>query len=974
MLPTETPAPNPSNSASASVLDWISRHFPAVGAVFGVVLGVAVLVGFLKPMWGPIFGQVGRLVRHVLTRDRAASDEIRRRQLFAASMESRLNLIGDRENWRDARFSELEAEIELEHGPGRKRVRSLSKALGATSERLVLLQGEPGAGKSVVLRHLALRIARRATRMNNPKSVIPIYVNLKEFRRTGDEPIDARAIRDFVLGSIKRSRVPDVDEFLDAQFDRGMREGSWLFLFDSFDEIPDILVATEVEGVVEEYAVALYDFLHTMNASRGVIASREFKGPRAFGWPTYRIRRLTTRQKRRLIKQAKLTPLQESLLLSGLGGPHGLLGEFSDSPLLLGMLADYVRRNDELPVASHQVFDDFVDARLRRDGDMVQLRFGLSTSEVRAAAERAAFCMASLPGVGLAPPRSRLVAVVTDRFGPIPGLERCLDALLQVRLAAGSVENEFSFAHRRFQEFFATALVLSGGDTVTPKQLLREGQWRETAVTMLQTQSDAAVAELVRAAEAHLRTALRRGPSTAEFAWPRGSLHILSVLAAGLNEQTVSRLQPRLRELVGSLLTYADERGLRHDRKWAIDAVIVAEPECRDDLLDRASGSTSPMLREAALYQIGRFRNVPPRLARHVRRVLIGQAGTLRLWRERASIEAGLRHLREPASFVRLMWVLWLTPIVELAAFAAFVTAASVRGFPVGRLVLEASGAVAVLCLTFSAFCTGLAATPTQSWTMRGERYLRVIPGWRSVALGMLAALHAITLVFLSRWLLGYFRPLPFFLVLYLGLCIPAYIVGAARARAMPLRCLPIAPLWMIVVTIGKLRSVRYTEIFKVAGAGVLALALVGGMSVALIWSINWVQRNFGGFPASWEQFLRAYLSYVAVGLLAVAVAVQLWAIFGSRRRDRRLVTVTATGAEISLSVMQELLSRLKTDSGLYHLVHHLRRGTFVASPAAVDHLKVIEHHGRPCPYTVHASENTLDEIARLLAQRRGAA
>lgn len=59
------------------------------------------------------------------------------------------------------------------------------------------------------------------------------------------------------------------------EFDWGLRTGTWLFLFDSFDEIPDILGSTETDTVVEEYADALFHFLHGMNQCRGVVASRE---------------------------------------------------------------------------------------------------------------------------------------------------------------------------------------------------------------------------------------------------------------------------------------------------------------------------------------------------------------------------------------------------------------------------------------------------------------------------------------------------------------------------------------------------------------------------------------------------------------------------------------------------------------------------------------------------------------------------
>ena len=104
----------------------------------------------------------------------------------------------------------------------------------------MILEGEPGSGKSVALRHLADRLAREAERSRSTTSLIPLYVNLKEFRPL-QRPVDSQSVRDFVFESLTRANDRDVEQFLEDEFDRGMREGSWLLLLDSFDEIPDVL-------------------------------------------------------------------------------------------------------------------------------------------------------------------------------------------------------------------------------------------------------------------------------------------------------------------------------------------------------------------------------------------------------------------------------------------------------------------------------------------------------------------------------------------------------------------------------------------------------------------------------------------------------------------------------------------------------------------------------------------------------------
>jgi hypothetical protein len=95
-------------------------------------------------------------------------------------------------------------------------------------------------------------------------------------------------------------------------------------------------------------------------------------------------------------------------------------------------------------------------------------------------------------GLGLNPGRDHLQKALR-RVGFDLGsrFETILDALEYIKLARGGAEawkqeKTFTFAHRRFQEYFATCVVLANPDKVTPNQLLTDARWRETAVTMCQ--------------------------------------------------------------------------------------------------------------------------------------------------------------------------------------------------------------------------------------------------------------------------------------------------------------------------------------------------------------------------------------------------------------------------------------------------------------------------------------------------------
>jgi len=237
------------NSTPAQVL-WFVKGI--VGLIFLLFLFWALLniIAKIKYLWVetilPLFY------------NREEKRRSRRRGRFAEHIESEIRRINNLESWQDFQFSELEAEVEangkrraLGFFPfyhrsrgGLRRESSLSRALQVSDERLILLEGDPGSGKSVALRHVALSIASRVRKHPGTKNVIPIFVNLKDLRRSSGENIDKNLIHSFILRTLNRMNDRDIEEFLEEEFDKGCREGTWLFLFDSFDEIPEILSAT----------------------------------------------------------------------------------------------------------------------------------------------------------------------------------------------------------------------------------------------------------------------------------------------------------------------------------------------------------------------------------------------------------------------------------------------------------------------------------------------------------------------------------------------------------------------------------------------------------------------------------------------------------------------------------------------------------------------------------------------------------
>jgi hypothetical protein len=580
---------------------------------------------------------------------------IRRRQLFADHIESEIRRLNQREDWSDFRFAELEAEVEMEgtrkafsfipfikrSSSGLRREKSLSKALKKSQERIILLEGDAGSGKSVALRHVALDIARRAIKSQDPVSLIPFYINLKDLRREIDQQINRQTIESCVIKSLKRINDRDVDKFIDDEFQTGLENGSWFFLFDSFDEIPEILGAEDADSKIREYAEAISDFLHGLNTCRGVVASRHFKGPSQVDWSHFKILNLTRARQGELIKHSELKPISEKLLLGNLESAKPEVQRFATNPLFLGLLIGYVQSHDKFPEHSDVVFDAYINRRLTQDKERVMQRFELSTEEIRQIAEVVAFCMAASQDLGLSPTRKAIKKscseqsfIINDRF------DKCLDALEFMKLARSDNaeiigdERVFTFSHRRFQEYFPTKLVLNKGN-IAIRDLLTNPRWRETTVVICQTQPLEVVLPIIKEAWMLLNSFWEKielqlhpiieGNGTEipiEFPWPQSSLHLLNLLQDGFSNR-IDLLPAGLRKRAGVITSLATLMGSLPHRIWALEVSGIVPASYLLEIIRPAIEDKSQFLSDRAYYQVARLDNIPDDVRAWIKRSIL---------------------------------------------------------------------------------------------------------------------------------------------------------------------------------------------------------------------------------------------------------------------------------------------------------------------------------------------------------------
>jgi hypothetical protein len=414
-------------------------------------------------------------------RNQAVRRRINARQQFSRA--SSVRALSPASEWDTTQYVELETEAEgqqrmlyrlargqlLSRGP--RREPSLTRALLRSTEHLIVLEGEPGAGKSMALRYLTQRLARRAQRRFRLDTLVALYIDLRNFRPQ-PHSVDCAAVRRYIVETLKLSNDPALTE----ELERGLREGTLLLLFDGFDEIPDVLRATESDGTVLEYANAIITFVRG-HRCRAVIASREFRGP-SFRLPRFRIAPMNERRQRNLIRSSGLSSHLQGIVLEGMAGADRHLRLLAQNPLSLRLVCEYIKDNGEFPQHLHAVFASYVAARFAADAPRVEGQRKLSSTTVRAYAEEICFCMAAVDGLGLSPSRRRLQAAMTEQGRLTPSrLDAVLNALIDMRLGRwepnpnDSADPTFTFNHRRIQEYFAACVLLRVPDRVAPTTL-----------------------------------------------------------------------------------------------------------------------------------------------------------------------------------------------------------------------------------------------------------------------------------------------------------------------------------------------------------------------------------------------------------------------------------------------------------------------------------------------------------------------
>ncbi|MBF0521254.1 MAG: NACHT domain-containing protein, partial [Nitrospirae bacterium] len=396
---------------------------------------------------------------------------------FCNILEIDLKKIDIETNWSMETFTPLDAEVEIRET--KRSTRKITDLLSAIKRdkksRSFLVLGDPGSGKSVALRKLARDLIDEVAETDR----IPIYINLREWTVkqpwTEDNPPTVHELHDFIIENIKSRGDVFSTDFVDKYFNK-LFEGGYLFLIlDSFDEIPHVLDVDESSWLIDKLSEVIYTFLCGGHQSRGILSSRLYRKP-SEKYQAETILEIRPFSEIKIIENMKKSPHFDKKLIDKLFKERRELIPAARNPFTAALILNYANdHNNELPANQAELYSTYINRRLNSCKEKISAK-KLTIEQIIKCASEISLMMFEEPTYGLEAPTEKLKESLKDY--PVGDI---VDVLTFGRLGRVGQGNEriFSFAHRRFNEYFLISNFLDTPERVPKEAIPTDSRWRD---------------------------------------------------------------------------------------------------------------------------------------------------------------------------------------------------------------------------------------------------------------------------------------------------------------------------------------------------------------------------------------------------------------------------------------------------------------------------------------------------------------
>ncbi len=596
-------------------------RFISASVLIFVLLGVAIVNWFSRDR--------SAMQKHPRRLDEDFPEQSYREQLarFAQILITRLNTIDEETRWDDYFFAPLEAEVEVISGrrSSKKIVDLMSALRNDRTSRILLILGDPGAGKSIALRKLAKELLKEVDATGR----LPVYVNLKEWATarqwSADLPPTVEEFRQFILRTL-RSYSAFADQFLTEYFDRMLDHGRFFFLLDSFDEMPAVLDVSEDSWLIRHLSHLIGEFFASQDDGRGIVASRLYRKPKfnRVDSATLEIRPFSDmRIHEALMRSQKLR--EETI--ENLFRKRSELIPVARNPFSAALIRIYAENHGGgLPSTQLEMYDSYIRGRLTASAEQVK-RYELTDDEIIRGATDIALCMFREPQVGLEAPVAQLASLLQDTsVDPIVTVLRYSGL---ARLGTGP-DGKFSFVHRRLNEFFVALGFLNNPGSIALRAIPTDSRYRDALALYCEVGDPAHVRDIADFCWLEIASIEIESDRTKHLR----AVHCLRFLRDAFRTRAdCIRFIP---ELAGYINRRIEPHGDLLSAKIALEAIGLLPEGRAEPLLIRALEMENPWISETALHSCRHLKRLGPILSRrlflYLRSIPIGNF--LRRYRE----------------------------------------------------------------------------------------------------------------------------------------------------------------------------------------------------------------------------------------------------------------------------------------------------------------------------------------------------
>lgn len=371
-------------------------------------------------------------------------------------------------------------------GPGR---RALTEFIGRRRATVLAVVGGPGSGKTTLLRHTARHACNHIGSLPRTGRDIPILLYLRDHSAeiAGGSSVPLVALVRKSIGALAQAEPQ-------GWFERQLRSGRCLVLFDGFDEVArqsdrakvadwvarqvqyypgnDFVISSRPQGYqsapvegAEVLQVCGFTSVQTENFIRGWYQAIERHSTGAEGADIEARARSEADDLLRRLEQAPA------------------LHDLTVNPLLLTMIANVHRYRGALPGNRAELYSEICQVMLWRRQDAKNLASQMTGAKKEAVLRTLAYSMMDGQVTDLS--RDDVIAVIKPTLRRQSRRVTSADFLADTVASGLLIEREteqFAFAHHTFQEYLAAAHVRDNGLVGVLADAVSDSWWHETTL------------------------------------------------------------------------------------------------------------------------------------------------------------------------------------------------------------------------------------------------------------------------------------------------------------------------------------------------------------------------------------------------------------------------------------------------------------------------------------------------------------